>query len=191
VTKTRDIETLISYAGSLTTLKKQGNRHYGICPIPSHNEKTGSFIIDENTGRWKCYGCGASGSDAIWLYIEVNNLDPKNGGYQIAKKALGLWNNKLPEPRAKAPQLPRAFESNDRRECYKMARQTLIKMWDCEITYKGKTTWNHEFILQALATHPERDQYIERICTGIAKQNKLVNPWTFITLFINEAYKQQ
>lgn len=179
-----DFDALLNYASSITTLKQQGNRHYGICPIPSHQEKTGSFIIDEATGRWKCYGCHASGSDAIYLYMEIHGCE-----WREAKKSLGLWddNRVAPKPRPKQP--PKKFESDNRRDCYRIARETLIKMWDCEITHQGSTVWNHEFILQALAGHAKRDQYIEKICIDIAERAN-VNPWTFITLFVNEAYEE-
>ena len=46
--------------GEYVDLKKWGNGKYlGLCPF--HNEKTPSFTVDDNKGRFHCFGCRASG----------------------------------------------------------------------------------------------------------------------------------
>jgi hypothetical protein len=159
-----DLDTLINYASTLTTLRLSAGKYYGLCPI--HQEKTGSFTIDTKSGRWKCYGCGATGSNAIWLYMEINGAT-----YQEAKKALGLWDNTRPAPRARPKRPPRKFESDDRAKCYKVARYTLVRLLDCDITYKGALYRNWQFVLSALEGHPERDEYISRIVSDMAGLN--------------------
>lgn len=62
------------------TLKRSGSVMKGCCPF--HNEKTPSFIVWPNTGRWKCFGCNESG-DVISFVMKKNNMS-----YIEAVKAL-------------------------------------------------------------------------------------------------------
>lgn len=32
------------------------------CPFPTHQDKTSSFMIYDKNNRWKCFGCGKSGT---------------------------------------------------------------------------------------------------------------------------------
>ena len=62
-----DIVTLI---GEHVHLRKCGSRYVGCCPF--HNEKTPSFYVSPQTGRFKCFGCG-EGGDAIHFIEKVEN----------------------------------------------------------------------------------------------------------------------
>jgi DNA primase len=46
-------------------LIKKGNHYKGLCPF--HNEKTPSFIVQNNKGRYHCFGCGEHGSAIDWV----------------------------------------------------------------------------------------------------------------------------
>lgn len=187
MTSDADTETLIQYAQTLTKLNLSQGKYWGCCPLPGHNDKNPSFNIDTKTGRWKCWVCNVSGSDAIYLHMEINGSE-----WTEAKRALGLWDNSRRAPKPKPPQPPRTYESTDRADCYRMARATLIRMRDCEITHRGQTSTNNAFIIAALAGHTDRDEYINKICSDIGGMN-----WTnqaqasieiFTALFLNEAY---
>jgi hypothetical protein len=88
---------MIEYASKQTQLKSVSGNHVGLCPIPSHQEKTGSFYVYDD-GQAHCFGCGFHG-DVFDLYQAVNG-----GDYVNAKKALGMWEGehgeyKKPEPK--------------------------------------------------------------------------------------------
>lgn len=50
-------------------LKKRGKTYIGCCPF--HNEKTPSFHVDDDKGKYHCFGCGANGD--IINYIQERN----------------------------------------------------------------------------------------------------------------------
>lgn len=63
-----DIVELIS---ERVVLKKAGKTFKGLCPF--HTEKTPSFIVFPDTGRWHCFGCGAGG-DIFGFVMQSQNL---------------------------------------------------------------------------------------------------------------------
>ena len=64
-----DIVALIS---EFVALKKAGRRWSGLCPF--HGEKTPSFSVNAEEGRYYCFGCRASG-DQITFVREMHHLD--------------------------------------------------------------------------------------------------------------------
>lgn len=50
---------------------------FTLCPLPDHNEKTGSLSIDKKRNKWKCFGCNAGGStiDFVMYYKGVDALE--------------------------------------------------------------------------------------------------------------------
>lgn len=59
---------IVNVIGSFISLKKKGNKYWGCCPF--HNEKTPSFVVDENKGFYHCFGCHVGG-DAIKFLMEI------------------------------------------------------------------------------------------------------------------------
>ena len=57
--------SISSVAARYVKLQKSGSKFKGLCPL--HVEKTPSFTLDDSNGRFKCWGCGASG-DVIELF---------------------------------------------------------------------------------------------------------------------------
>jgi DNA primase len=64
-----DIVALIS---EQVALKKSGRRWTGLCPF--HGEKTPSFSVNAEEGRYYCFGCRVSG-DQITFVREMQHLD--------------------------------------------------------------------------------------------------------------------
>jgi len=51
--------------GESVRLEKRGNRLIGLCPF--HNEKSPSFNVNADMGRFHCFGCGATGDAFSFL----------------------------------------------------------------------------------------------------------------------------
>jgi DNA primase len=84
VARVRDATDLVALAGEHLALKRVGKRWVGLCPF--HTEKTPSFTINPEVGRFKCFGCDASG-DAISFVREVEHLDFVDAVERLAARA--------------------------------------------------------------------------------------------------------
>jgi len=62
---------IVDVARNYTTLKRQGNRYIGCCPL--HQEKTPSFDVNHEKQLFHCFGCGVGG-DVITLVEKCENL---------------------------------------------------------------------------------------------------------------------
>lgn len=65
-------------------LKGNGARYLGLCPF--HQEKTPSFQVRDDLGRYKCFGCGASG-DIFEFVMRLRGLSFKEAVAELAIKA--------------------------------------------------------------------------------------------------------
>lgn len=63
-----DIVEIIS---QYVPLQKKGGRYFGCCPF--HNEKTPSFCVNQQSGFYHCFGCGASG-DVVKFIMEMESI---------------------------------------------------------------------------------------------------------------------
>jgi len=63
---------IAAVVGQYVVLKKMGRNHKGLCPF--HAEKTPSFMVNEELGLYKCFGCGAGG-DVIKFLMEIEGID--------------------------------------------------------------------------------------------------------------------
>src|SRR3954451_23798680 len=65
-------------------LKRVGRNWVGLCPF--HAERTGSFNVRDETGRYRCFGCGVSG-DVFRFVQDIDNLDFVAAVEKLAAKA--------------------------------------------------------------------------------------------------------
>jgi DNA primase len=72
VAEIRDRADIVAIVGRHVTLRKQGNRHWGLCPF--HGEKTASFQVHEDKQIFYCFGCGAGG-DVFAFRMRTEGLD--------------------------------------------------------------------------------------------------------------------
>ncbi|MFN3257559.1 MAG: DNA primase [Ilumatobacter sp.] len=85
-----DIERLRSTVSIIDTvqryvaLKRVGRNWVGLCPF--HAEKSGSFNVSEERGRYKCFGCQAGG-DVFTFIQEIEHLDFPGAVEHLAAKA--------------------------------------------------------------------------------------------------------
>lgn len=75
---------IVSIVGSYVVLKKLGRHHKGLCPF--HSEKTPSFMVNEEMGLYKCFGCGAGG-DVIKFLMEIEGIEFREALERLAEKA--------------------------------------------------------------------------------------------------------
>ena len=67
-----------------TQLRRTGRSQVGLCPF--HSERTGSFNVNDETGRYMCFGCGAKG-DVFSFVMETEHLDFGAAVERLAAKA--------------------------------------------------------------------------------------------------------
>lgn len=72
VDRVREAADVVDVVSRLVTLKRSGARMVGLCPF--HNEKSPSFTVSPQRGRYHCFGCGAQG-DALQFLMEAQGLD--------------------------------------------------------------------------------------------------------------------
>ena len=129
-------------------LRRVGRNWVGLCPF--HAERTGSFNVREETGRYKCFGCGAAG-DVFTFVQEMEHVDFVNAVEQLAAK-VGI------ELRYTS-----GGESKDRQR-----RKQLIEAMATAVE------WYHQRLLTADDARAARDYLRSRGLAGdIARQFKL------------------
>ena len=64
--------SLVDVVGEVVSLRKVGRNFVGLCPF--HAEKTPSFNVREEVGRYRCFGCDQSG-DAITFVERTRHVD--------------------------------------------------------------------------------------------------------------------
>ncbi len=84
VERVRSAQPISAVIANYVALRRTGRNHVGLCPF--HGEKTGSFNVRDETGRYKCFGCGASG-DVFTFIQEVERLDFVGAIEHLAAKA--------------------------------------------------------------------------------------------------------
>jgi DNA primase len=72
IAQVRSATDIVALITETVALKKSGRRWTGLCPF--HGEKTPSFSVNAEEGRYYCFGCRASG-DQITFVREIQHLD--------------------------------------------------------------------------------------------------------------------
>ena len=72
IARVRGATDIVALISEYVALKKSGRRWTGLCPF--HGEKTPSFSVNAEEGRYYCFGCRVSG-DQITFVREMQHLD--------------------------------------------------------------------------------------------------------------------
>ena len=72
IAQVRAATDIVALIGETVALKRSGQRWTGLCPF--HGEKTPSFSVNAEEGRYYCFGCRASGDQITWVR-ETQHLD--------------------------------------------------------------------------------------------------------------------
>lgn len=65
---------LSELVGQYIDLKRKGDKWWGRCPLPEHDDKTPSFQVDDSRGVFHCFGCNNHG-DHFDLVQKMEGLD--------------------------------------------------------------------------------------------------------------------
>lgn len=72
IDRVRQAVSIVDVVSEYVQLRRVGRNLVGLCPF--HSEKSGSFNVREDTGRYKCFGCDAGG-DVFTFVQEIERLD--------------------------------------------------------------------------------------------------------------------
>ena len=84
IERVRAATSIVEVAQQYVALRKAGRNWVGLCPF--HAEKSGSFNIREETGRYKCFGCQVAG-DVFTFVQEIENIDFVAAVEKLANRA--------------------------------------------------------------------------------------------------------
>ncbi len=82
--------SIVSVVGQRVLLRRSGKEYRGLCPF--HSEKTPSFYVNEEKGRYHCFGCQASG-DVIDFVMRTEGLS-----FPETTRALGIASQRRVKP---------------------------------------------------------------------------------------------
>ncbi len=72
IQRVRSAVTLSDVVSPYAQLRRAGRSQVGLCPF--HSERTPSFNVNDETGRYMCFGCGAKG-DVFTFVQQIEHLD--------------------------------------------------------------------------------------------------------------------
>jgi len=84
IQKVRSSVTLSDVISPYSQLRRTGRSQVGLCPF--HSERSPSFSVNDETGRYMCFGCGAKG-DVFTFVQQMEHLDFVGSVERIASKA--------------------------------------------------------------------------------------------------------
>ena len=75
VEEVRSRNDIVEVISSYVRLKKKGSNYFGLCPF--HNEKTGSFSVNQPKQMYHCFGCDKSGNVFTFVMEYENYTFPE------------------------------------------------------------------------------------------------------------------
>jgi DNA primase len=76
---------IVDVIGQYVTLKKAGRTFKALCPF--HHEKTPSFVVYPDEGRWYCFGACHTGGDVFTFLMKKENIDFGEALRRLAQRA--------------------------------------------------------------------------------------------------------
>jgi|GEM_PF-1178044 DNA primase len=81
----RERTDIVEVISAYTTLKRSGNKFKGLCPF--HQERTPSFQVDPERGRWHCFGQCQEGGDIFTFLEKAESLSFMEAAERLAERA--------------------------------------------------------------------------------------------------------
>ncbi|MEK9151339.1 MAG: DNA primase [Patescibacteria group bacterium] len=75
---------IVELIGGYVRLEKAGAHHKACCPF--HQERTPSFMVNEEKNMWHCFGCG-KGGDVFAFVMEMEGLEFREALKMLAERA--------------------------------------------------------------------------------------------------------
>ncbi len=148
IERIRSTVSIVDVVGQHVQLKRTGRNWVGLCPF--HAERTPSFNVREETGRYRCFGCDKSG-DVFTFVQEVEHTDFVGSVEYLANRA-GI----------------QLTETSPGQNQHRVRRKQLVEAMNQAVD------WYHERLLTAPDARPARDYLRSRGLAGdVARQFKL------------------
>ncbi len=148
IERIRSTVSIVDLVGQHVQLKRTGRNWVGLCPF--HAERTPSFNVREETGRYRCFGCDKSG-DVFTFVQEVEHTDFVGSVEYLANRA-GI----------------QLTETSPGQSQQRQRRKRLVEAMNQAVE------WYHERLLVAPDGRAARDYLRSRGLAGeIARQFKL------------------
>ena len=148
IERIRSTVSIVDVIGQHVELKRAGRNWVGLCPF--HGERTPSFNVREETGRYRCFGCDKSG-DVFTFVQEMEHTDFVGSVEYLANRAglqLNYTSTGQSQERARRKKLVGAMEA--------------------------AVEWYHQRLLTSADARPARDYLRSRGLSGeIARQFKI------------------
>ena len=148
IERVRSSVSIVDVVQQYVAMRRTGRNWVGLCPF--HAEKSGSFNVREETGRYKCFGCQAAG-DVFTFVQEIEHIDFVAAVEKLANRA-GI-----------TLRYTTGGEGKDRQR-----RKQLVATLDAAVE------WYHQQLLTAPGARAARDYLRERGLAGdVARQFRL------------------
>jgi DNA primase len=148
IERIRSTVSIVDVVGQHVQLKRTGRNWVGLCPF--HAERTPSFNVREETGRYRCFGCDKSG-DVFTFVQEIEHTDFVGSVEYLANRA-GI----------------QLTEASPGRSKERARRKRLVEAMNQAVE------WYHQRLLAAPDARPARDYLRDRGLAGeIARQFRL------------------
>src|SRR4051812_30064299 len=148
IERIRSAVSIVDVIGQHVQLKRTGRNWVGLCPF--HAERTPSFNVREETGRYRCFGCDKSGD--VFTFVQEHEHTDFVGAVEYLANRAGI-------------QLTEADAGRSRER----ARRKRL------VTAMGEAVeWYHERLLKSADARAARDYLRSRGLAGdVARQFKL------------------
>jgi len=148
IDRVRATASIVDVVGQHVQLRRTGRNWVGLCPF--HGEKTPSFNVREETGRYKCFGCDASGD--VFTFVQQTEHVDFIGSVEFLAAKVGIQLN-----------YTSTGQSKDRAR-----RKRLVEGMETAVE------WYHQRLLTAPDARPARDYLRSRGIDGeIARQFRI------------------
>lgn len=165
IERVRSSVSIVDVVQQYVAMRRTGRNWVGLCPF--HAEKSGSFNVREETGRYKCFGCQAAG-DVFTFVQEIEHVDFVAAVEKLASRA-GI-----------TLRYTTGGEGKDRQR-----RKQLVDALDAAVE------WYHQQLLTAPSARAARDYLRQRGLAGdVARRFRLgwaPDEWDALSVHLRKA----